>query len=147
MLGLQNIENFSSQYNISIPATLIKKGGKNVYARLTNVIIPVRFDKPIISISVITTVPPGRRWDYAGGCRRVASTALGDSFVDTNPLFLGKRNLIFFGESQEIDYTIEYIPPRWFINVTLGIYQYEGPYMSLESELNIIKSLLLNPPP
>ncbi|MFK0729984.1 MAG: hypothetical protein ACFKPT_25140 [Gloeotrichia echinulata GP01] len=146
-LNLQDINNFSLQYSISVPATSIDMlNGKNIYARLTNIIVPVIFNRPIISISVTTSVPAGKIWYYAGRCTRVTPTALGESFVDNNPLFLGKRNLILF-ESQEFDYTIEYSPPRWFIDVNLGIYQYNGPYMSLESELNTIKSLLLNPAP
>lgn len=126
ILELQNGDNFSLQYANSIPATSIEMvDGKNIYAKLTEIIVPVIFSKSIILINISTSIPIGRIWRYAGRCRQIFPTALGDSFVDEKPLFLGKRNLIFFLEVLA-DYTITYLPPSWFTDVSIGIYQYDG---------------------
>ncbi|WP_414546354.1 hypothetical protein [Nostoc sp. CCY0012] len=126
-LELQNGDNFSLQYANSIPPTVIEMvDGKNIYAKLTEVIVPVIFNKPIILVNISTTVPVGKIWRYAGRFKQIFSTALGDSFADERPLFLSKRNLIFFPEVTS-NYTIIYIPPPWFIDVNITIYQYDGP--------------------
>lgn len=126
ILELQNGDNFSLQYTNSVPATFIEMvNGKNIYAKLTEIIIPVVFSKSIILVNISTSIPVGKIWRYAGRCRQIFPTALGDSFVDEKALFLGKRNLIFFSEFSS-DYTITYLPPSWFIDVSIVIYQYDG---------------------
>lgn len=132
-LELQNGDNFSLQYANSVPATSIEMvNGKNIYPKLTEVIVPVIFDKPIVLVNISTSVPLGRIWHYAGRCRQAFSTALGDSFAADKSLFLSKRNLIFFSEVSA-NYTISYLPPRWFIDVSITIYQYDGVDITSES--------------
>ncbi len=140
ILELQNGDNFSLQYVNSVPATSIEMvNGKNIYAKLTEIIIPVVFHKPVILVNISTSVTVGRIWRYAGRLRQVLPTALGDSFVDDKSLFLGKRNLIFFSDILS-DYTINYLPPSWFVDVNVTIYQYEGAdTTTLEDDIQAIK--------
>lgn len=141
ILELQNGDNFSLQYANSVPATSIEMvNGKNIYAKLTEIIVPVLFNRPIILVNISTSVPIGKIWRYAGRCRQIFPTALGDSFVDDKSLFLGKRNLIFFSDTSS-NYTINYLPPSWFIDVSVTIYQYDGiDTNSVSNDLTIIES-------
>ena len=143
LLELQNGDNFSLQYVNSVPATSIEMvNGKNIYAKLTEVIIPVVFHKPIILVNISTSVTVGRIWRYAGRIRQILPTALGDSFVDDKSLFLSKRNLIFFSDILS-DYTINYLPPSWFVDVNITIYQYEGAdTTTLENDVQAIKEAI-----
>lgn len=140
ILELQNGDNFSLQYANSIPATSIEMvNGKDIYAHLTEMIIPVVFNKPIILVNVSTSVTVGKVWRYAGRVRQILSTAFGDSFVDNKPLFLGKRNLICFSEVSS-DYIINYLPPSWFTDVSITVYQYEGRNTTtLEDDVQALK--------
>ncbi|WP_174762962.1 hypothetical protein [Anabaena sp. UHCC 0187] len=101
------------------------QGGNNIYAKLTEIIIPVVFDKPVLNINIITTVPVGKVWEYGGKVRQVVSTALGNSITEESPLSLVERNLITFSKVAG-DYTLRYKPPKWFIDLTIAIYQYDG---------------------
>lgn len=140
ILELLNGNNFSLQYTNSIPATSITVNGKNLYARLTEVIIPVIFDKPVVLLNVSTSVPVGKIWEYAGRCKQITPTALGDSLTEEKPLFLNKRNLIFFSEIST-NYSISYLPPRWFTDVDITIYQYNGiDTTDIKNHLNRIES-------
>lgn len=142
LLQLQDPANFSLQYSNSIPATVMETvDGRNIYSVLTEIIVPVVFDKPIISVNISTTVPAGKKWKFAGSCNRVINTGIGESFADERkPLFLGKWNLIFFSEITA-DYTVTYLPPSWFINLNIGIYQYDGPDSSvIEDDLARIEN-------
>jgi hypothetical protein len=143
ILELQNGDNFSLQYVNSVPATSIEMvNGKNIYAKLTEIIIPVVFHKPIILVNISTSVTVGRIWRYAGRVRQILPTALGDSFVDEKPLFLGKRNLVFFSDILS-NYTINYLPPSWFVDVNITIYQYEGAdTTTLENDVQAIKEAI-----
>jgi hypothetical protein len=143
ILELQNGDNFSLQYVNSVPATSIEMvNGKNIYAKLTEIIIPVVFHKPIILVNISTSVTVGRIWRYAGRVRQILPTALGDSFVDDKSLFLGKRNLIFFSDILS-NYTINYLPPSWFVDVNITIYQYEGgDTTTLENDVQAIKEAI-----
>jgi hypothetical protein len=127
ILDLQNGDNFSLQYTTSIPSTVVTVQGREYYVRLTEIIPPVVFDTPIILINVSTTVPPGKIWDFAGNISQIVPTALGDSIVEKSPVYLRKRNLIIFSQVSN-DYKITYLPPRWFTDVSLTIYQYDGTY-------------------
>lgn len=142
ILELNNPANFSLQYTNSIPATVIEMvDGSSIHSRLTEVIVPTIFDKPIINVLISTSVPVGKIWRYAGRCSQIAATGLGDSFVgDKKPLFLGKGNLLVFDEVLA-DYTIRILPPSWFINLNISVYQYEGPDTSnLEINLERIEN-------
>jgi hypothetical protein len=143
ILELQNGDNFSLQYVNSVPATSIEMvNGKNIYAKLTEIIIPVVFHKPVILVNISTSVTVGRIWRYAGRVRQILPTALGDSFVDDKSLFLGKRNLIFFPDILS-NYTINYLPPSWFVDVNVTIYQYEGAdTTTLENDIQAIKEAI-----
>jgi hypothetical protein len=143
VLELGNGDNFSLQYTNSVPATSIEMvDGKNIYAKLTEITIDVIFDKPIILVNISTTVPIGKIWRYAGRCNRIFPTALGDSFGGQETLFLGKRNLLFFSDVSS-NYTLTYLPPTWFIDVSITIYQYEGTdSTSLENDVKAIKESL-----
>jgi hypothetical protein len=142
ILELQNSANFSLQYSNSIPAVVIEMiDGKDIYAKLTDVIIPVIFDRSIISVAISTTVPIGKLWRGAGSISKVVPTGIGDSFSGSPKyLKLGQRNLVQY-EDNTANYTLIYSPPRWFRDVTIGIYQYEGPDTSaIEIDLTNIES-------
>lgn len=143
ILELQNGDNFSLQYTNSVPATSIEMvNGRDIYAHLTEIIIPVIFNKPIILVNISTSVPIGKIWRYAGRIRKILPTAFGDSFVDNKPLFLGKRNLVFFSEVLA-NYTINYLPPSWFTDVSITVYQYEGTdRTTLEDDVQAIKEAI-----
>jgi len=124
-LELQNAANFSLQYSNSIPAVeLAVIAGKTYYAKLTELIISTTFDKPVISLAISTTVPVGKIWEYAGRIRQVVETGLGDSIVEEHNLSLVERNLIIFSKISN-NYTLRYKPPKWFISLNIGIYQYD----------------------
>ena len=139
-LGIES--NWNLQYSNSFPAVsyLNDSAGKPIYQRITEINIPVVFDKPIIAVSVNTTVPVGKTWKYAGYLRRSLTTGLGASFVgEVENLFLGKFNLIVFNDLN-INYFLSLQVPKWFINANVGIYQYEGiDTTTLEDDVNAIK--------
>ena len=124
ILELNNPANFSLVYSNSIPSTCVTlDNGEELCSRLTEIIAPVILDSPILSVQITTTVRAGKNWDYAGRLSRVLQTGIGESFSEEKKaLFLGKRNLILFSEV-----AADYLPPKWFRDVTIGIYQYDGP--------------------
>ncbi|WP_017652292.1 hypothetical protein [Fortiea contorta] len=125
-LGIES--NWALQYSNSFPAvTHLNDGsGQPIYERITEIIVPIVFDKPIIAVSVTTTVPVGKIWKYAGYLRRSLTTGLGASFVgEPERLFLGKFNLIVF-DDLNINYFVSIQVPKWFISANVAIYQYEG---------------------
>ncbi|MDZ7970662.1 MAG: hypothetical protein RM368_38025 [Nostoc sp. DedSLP03] len=69
-LGIES--NWHLQYSDSFPAVsyLNDSAGKPIYQKITEINIPVVFDKPIIAVSVNTTIPVGKIWTYAGYLRR-----------------------------------------------------------------------------
>ncbi|PHJ57380.1 hypothetical protein VF14_24555 [Nostoc linckia z18] len=142
-LGIES--NWVLQYSISIPAVryLNDSSGNPIYEKITEIIVPVVFDKPIIAVSVNTAIPVGKIWKYAGYLRRSLTTGLGASFVgDPEQLFLGKFNLIILNDLS-IDYFVSIQVPKWFISATIAIYQYEGiDSTTLEDDVQAIKTSL-----
>ncbi|MEH1772686.1 hypothetical protein [Nostoc sp.] len=142
-LGIES--NWNLQYSNSFPAVsyLNDSAGKPIYQRITEINIPVVFDKPIVTVSINTTVPVGKIWKYAGYLRRSLTTGLGASFVgEPESLFLGKFNLIVFNDLN-INYFLSLQVPKWFINANIAIYQYEGiDTTTLEDDVTAIKTAL-----
>ncbi|MEH2193406.1 MAG: hypothetical protein V7K98_12315 [Nostoc sp.] len=142
-LGIES--NWHLQYSESFPAVsyLNDSSGKPIYQRITEINIPVVFDKSIIAVSVNTAVPVGKIWKYAGYLRRSLTTGLGASFVgEPESLFLGKFNLIFFSDLN-INYFLSLQVPKWFTSANVAIYQYEGIDTStLENDVTAIKIAL-----
>ncbi|MEA5624103.1 hypothetical protein [Nostoc sp. UHCC 0251] len=142
-LGIES--NWNLQYSDSFPAVsyLNDSAGNPIYQRITEISIPVVFDKPIIAVSVTTTVPVGSIWVYAGYLRRSVTTGLGASFAgEPESLFLGKFNLIVF-DDLNINYFVSIKVPKWFINANIAIYQYEGiDTTTLEDDVAAIKTAL-----
>ncbi|RCJ21561.1 hypothetical protein A6S26_24235 [Nostoc sp. ATCC 43529] len=145
ILQLGTESNWSLQYSNSFPAVsyLNDSAGKPIYQRITEINVPVVFDKPIIAISINTTIPVGKIWKYAGYLRRSLTTGLGATFVgEPKQLFLGKFNLIVF-EDLNINYFLSIQVPKWFISATTAIYQYEGiDTTTLQDDVNAIKTSL-----
>lgn len=133
------------QYSDSFPAVsyLNDSAGKPIYQRITEINIPVVFDKSIIAVAVNTSVPVGKIWKYAGYLRRSLTTGLGASFVgEPKSLFLGKFNLIVFNDLN-INYFLSLQVPKWFSNANVAIYQYEGIDKStIEDDMQAIKLAL-----
>ncbi|MDZ8096723.1 MAG: hypothetical protein RMZ42_33015 [Nostoc sp. DedQUE05] len=144
-LQLGTESNWHLQYSDSFPAVsyLNDSAGKPIYQQITEINVPVVFDKPIIAVSVVTTIPAGKIWKYAGYLRRSLTTGLGASFVgEPESLFLGKFNLIIF-DDLNINYSVSLQVPKWFINANIAIYQYEGiDTTSLEDDVQAIKTSL-----
>jgi hypothetical protein len=142
-LGIES--NWALQYSNSFPAVsyLNDSAGKPIYQQITEINIPVVFDKPLVAVSVNTTIPVGKVWKYAGYLRRSSTTGLGASFIgDRENLFLGKFNLIVFSDLN-INYFLSLQVPKWFINANVAIYQYEGiDTTTLEDDVNAIKTSL-----
>ncbi|MDZ8240576.1 MAG: hypothetical protein RMZ69_26070 [Nostoc sp. ChiQUE01a] len=142
-LGIEN--NWFLQYSNSFPAVsyLNDSAGKPIYQRITEINVPVVFDKPIIAISINTTIPIGKIWKYAGYLRRSLTIGLGATFVgEPEQLFLGKFNLIVF-DDLNINYSVSLQVPKWFISATIAIYQYEGiDTTTLQDDVNAIKTSL-----
>nr|MDZ8058390.1 hypothetical protein [Nostoc sp. EkiNYC01] len=142
-LGVES--NWFLQYSNSFPAVtyLNDSAGKPIYQKITEINIPVVFDKPIIAVSVNTTVPVGKIWKYAGYLRRSLTIGLGATFVgEPESLFLGKFNLIVFNDLN-INYFLSLQVPKWFIDANVAIYQYEGTdSTALEEDVQAIKVAL-----
>ncbi|WP_051502861.1 hypothetical protein [[Scytonema hofmanni] UTEX B 1581] len=127
-LGIES--SWALQYSDSFPAVtyLNDSAGKPIYEKITEIIVPVVFDKPIIAVSVATTIPVGKIWKYAGYLSRSLTTGLGSSFTgERERLFLGKFNLIVFADLN-INYFVSIQVPKWFISANISIYQYEINY-------------------
>ena len=139
-LGVES--NWALQYSNSFPGVthLNDSEGKPVYEKIIEIVVPVIFDKPIIAVSVITTVPIGRIWKYAGYLRRSLTIGLGSSFTgEPKNLFLGKFNLIVF-DDLNINYFVAIQVPKWFISANIAIYQYEGvDTTTLDDDVQAIK--------
>lgn len=142
-LGIES--NWNLQYSDSFPAVsyLNDSAGKPIYQRITEINIPIVFDKPIIAVAVNTSVPIGKIWKYAGYLRRSLTIGLGASFLgEPESLFLGKFNLIIF-DDLNLNYFLSIQVPQWFINANIAIYQYEGTDRStIEDDLQAIKLAL-----
>ena len=142
-LGIES--NWHLQYSDSFPAVsyLNDSAGKPIYEKIIEINVPVVFDKPIIAVSVGTTVPIGKIWKYAGYVRRSLTTGLGASFVgEPESLFLGKFNLVTF-DDLNINYSLSLQVPKWFVNANIAIYQYEGTdTTTLENDVAAIKTAL-----
>jgi hypothetical protein len=142
-LGIES--NWQLQYSDSFPAVsyLNNSAGNPIYQSITEINIPVIFDKSIIAVAVNTSVPVGKIWKYAGYLRRGLTTGLGASFVgEPERLFLGKFNLIVF-DDLNINYFLSLQVPKWFINANIAIYQYEGTDRStIEDDIQAIKLAL-----
>ncbi|MCM0591346.1 MAG: hypothetical protein KA716_31845 [Gloeotrichia echinulata DEX184] len=137
--------NWQLQYSNSFPAVsfLNDAAGNLIYEKITEVQVPVVFDKPIIAVSVNTTVPVGKIWKYAGYLSRSLNTGLGATFTgERESLFLGKRNLILFNDLN-INYFVSIQVPKWFIDANISIYQYEGTDLTtLDEDIQLIKTAL-----
>lgn len=142
-LGIES--NWNLQYSDSFPAVtyLNNSAGKPIYQRITEINIPVIFDKPIVAVAISTTTPVGKIWKYAGYLRRSLITGLGASFAgEPESLFLGKFNLIIF-DDLNINYFLSIQVPKWFISANVAIYQYEGTDRStIEDDIQAIKLAL-----
>ncbi|MBN3957509.1 hypothetical protein [Nostoc sp. NMS8] len=143
-LGIES--NWHLQYSDSFPAVsyLNDSAGKPIYQRITEINIPVVFDKNIIAVSVNTTVPVGKIWKYAGYLRRSLTTGLGASFLgEPESLFLGKFNLIIF-DDLNLNYFLSLQVPKWFISANIAIYQYEGvDTTTIEDDVKAIKTAVV----
>lgn len=145
-LELGTESNWHLQYSDSIPATSIANdtSGNPIYQKITEIILPTTFDKPIIAVSINTTVPAGKLWKYAGYLTRSLTIGLGAAYVDeySKKLFLGKFNLIVFNDLN-INYFLSIQVPKWFINANIAVYQYEGTdSTTLEADVQAIKTSL-----
>jgi hypothetical protein len=139
-LGIES--NWNLQYSNSFPAVsfLNDSRGNPIYESITEIIVPVVFDQPIIAVNITTNVPIGKIWKYAGYLSRSLTTGLGASFTGNRQgLFLGKFNLIAF-DDLNINYFVSIQVPKWFINANIDIYQYEGTdTTTLEDDVQAIK--------
>jgi hypothetical protein len=142
-LGIES--NWTLQYSDSFPAVtfLNDSAGKPIYEKITEISVPIVFDKPIIAVSLLTTIPVGKIWKYAGYLSRSLTTGLGSSFTgERERLFLGKFNLIVF-DDLNINYFVSIQVPKWFISANIAIYQYEGAdTTTLEDDVQIIKEAI-----
>jgi hypothetical protein len=149
-LGIES--NWQLQYSDSFPAVtfLNDAAGNPIYEKIVEIQVPTVFDKPIIAVSITTTVPVGKIWKYAGYLSRSLTTGLGASFTGNRErLFLRKFNLIVF-DDLNINYLLSIQVPEWFINATIAIYQYEGTDTSkvdddlarIESKIDFINAIL-----
>lgn len=129
---IKNPLNFSLIYSNSFPATPIRNDRGEIidYLPITEIIIPSVLHIPICAVNVSTAIPVGRIWRYAGKISRILDMGLGEAFSsdERKHLFLGRWNICFFDKELSADYRIVYLPPRWFINVNVSVYQYEGEY-------------------
>ncbi|MEH1907439.1 hypothetical protein [Nostoc sp.] len=141
-LDLLTQSNWALVYSVSIPATITATlAGKNYYAKITPILPGIILDKPILAITINTSVPTGKRWYYAGSLTRFATSFLGEIFIEERkPLFLGRFNLVI-SDNLSGNYQLEINMPQWFISCNLAVYQYEGVDSSIvEQDLDIIKA-------
>jgi hypothetical protein len=148
IFDFKNPLNFSLVYTNNLAATPIRENGVIVdYLPITEIIIPIIFNKPIVAINIKTSVPVGRIWQYAGKASRIFDFALGEGFSadERKFLFLNRWNLVLFDRVLPNDYRVVYLPPRWFIDVNISVYQYDGVYEdTLENDVSTIKDFLFN---
>ncbi len=95
---------------------------------------------------MVTSVPIGSRWDWAGRVYRILDTKFGDSYSSEEviPLFLGKFNIIHF-KDLDADYKVLIRVPRWFIDLNMSIWQYEGAITSpvdVIAEIDVLKTII-----
>lgn len=150
ILDLNNPLNFSLVYTNSLQAVPVRDSSGQIvdYLPITEIIIPIIFNKPVCAVNVTTAVPVGRIWRYAGKVSRVFDMGLGEAFSsdERKHLFLGRWNICLFDRFLPNDYRLVYLPPRWFINVNVSVYQYEGDFTdTLEADIAAIKNHLQIP--
>ncbi|MEH2371942.1 hypothetical protein [Nostoc sp.] len=144
-LDLSIESNWQLMHSVSIPPTVIGIIREKVYyAKITPIRPDVILDKPILAISINTTIPAGKVWFYAGNLSRFANSSLGEIYIeDRKPLFLSRFNLVI-SDNLLNNYQIEINIPQWFISCNLAVYQYEGSDQTLiQQELDIIKSAVV----
>ncbi len=124
----RNIElletNFSLVYSNSIPSTY-DGNGNIIYAPIQPLLMPIVFDKSIISIDVNTNIPSGSQWVYAGTLNRIIPIGTTNHKLNENKTLSVGGNIIIF-EKLTINYQIEISVPKWFENLDISVYQYEG---------------------
>ncbi|MEH1829537.1 MAG: hypothetical protein V7L22_30075 [Nostoc sp.] len=144
-LDLSTESNWQLMYSVSIPVTPIATiGSKTYYAQITPIRPGVILDKPILGITINTSVPTGKQWSYAGSLSRFTNSPLGEIYIDERkPLFLGRFNLAI-SDNLSNNYQLQINIPKWFISCNLGIYQYEGESRTIEQqELDVIKAAVI----
>ena len=146
ILDLSTELNWQLVYSVSIPATVLSaNASKTYYARITPIFPGVIFDKPVLAITLNTTIPPERQWEYAGRVSCFTSSSLGEIYIESpKPLFLGRFNLTIF-DNLSSNYQLKINVPKWFISCNLAVYQYEGDNRTItEKELDIIKAAVVS---
>lgn len=131
-LQLGNAANWAIIYNENVSAVfLAKEGGGYKAVPIPEIEIPVLLDSFVLAVKVVTVVPEGRTWRFAGNIRQTVSTGISAfesqdaSFTSRRPLFLGKINLVLFPKIS-ISYGISIKVPDWFENASVAIWQYTG---------------------
>lgn len=108
---------------------------------------PFLFHSPCIAVLVEVTQPSinTENWAFGGKCLISVSTGLTlggnhDSTIKTKSVFLKTINLIIYSDYAG-DYSLQYIPPKWFNQVNLSVFAYQGDGIpDIESKLNAIGS-------
>ncbi|MEH2302860.1 MAG: hypothetical protein V7K88_28760 [Nostoc sp.] len=145
ILDLFTESNWQLAYSVSIPATVLStNASKTYYARITPIFPGIIFDKPVLAISLNTTIPSGRIWEYAGKVSCFANSSFGDIYIEyPKPLFLDRFNLITF-DNLSNNYQLKINVPKWFISCNLAVYEYEADSRTItEKNLDIIKGAVV----
>jgi hypothetical protein len=91
-------------------------------------------ESPIIAVSV-NAANEKASWNYAGHVfqRIITGITVGgnfDSYIDSQPIFFKKVNVIFFRQLNS-SYALTFRPPRWVTSITYSVFKYVGPIEDL----------------
>jgi hypothetical protein len=122
-----NAANWQQLINYSAAAVIMSE---NVYVPLLPLESPTFLENNIIAVYASTTVPAGRRWNYAGTVeqRFISGLTVGgntDAAGIIRKIWLNKITTILFPKISAT-YSLKFYFPDWFKDVQLQCWEYTG---------------------
>lgn len=122
-----NSQNWSLFYHSNYTAHFLNA---DTFESMSEKPIPILIQYPLIAVLVKTHTNHPLTWRYGGKIKQYLKVNILDANVITSavlkeyPLILDQVNLIFLERLNLSDSAITYIPPKWFFQSELTIWQY-----------------------
>lgn len=148
-MSFGNHDNWSLFYHSNYVASFIPN--TNRFYSMPEKPIPVLIQYPLIAVLVKTHVDHPDTWKYAGKIKQYLRSNITYSNVTSRailkeyPLTLDEINLIFLEQLSLPDSAITYIPPKWFFQSELTIWQYtENIAVTIDDKIAEIMAIAQN---
>ncbi|HLO88877.1 MAG TPA: hypothetical protein VK203_28270 [Nostocaceae cyanobacterium] len=133
--GLNNSQNWSLAFQESKEAEQITLEGG--YKPLPAFEVPILLDARIVVVKTFSTIPPGKKWRFAGNLRvsQQLPLGVGGRWVElaSFPLYLNRTKLVVL-PAYANQYQLTLSDAYWLTNLQLTIYQFVGTISSVQIE-------------